>query len=119
MEEKKYKINGMTCTACARAVERAVKKLDGVSEADVNYATEYLNISYENEKVNEAQIKKAVKKAGYSLSEEEGYSISADSNEKQKKDEKSIDFFGSIYSSLAFDCDASYGRCKTAFIYRS
>lgn len=98
MEEKKYKINGMTCTACARAVERAVKKLDGVSEADVNYATEYLNISYENEKVNEAQIKKAVKKAGYSLSEEEGYSISADSNEKQKKKMKNQLIFSAVFT---------------------
>lgn len=98
VEEKKYKINGMTCTACARAVERAVKKLDGVSEADVNYATEYLNISYENEKVNESQIKKAVKKAGYSLSEEEGYSISADNNEKQKKKMRNQLIFSAVFT---------------------
>ena len=32
----------MTCAACAKAIERVTKKLDGVIEANVNYATEKL-----------------------------------------------------------------------------
>lgn len=41
------KISGMTCASCAKAVERAVKKLDSSVEASVNMATEKLSISYD------------------------------------------------------------------------
>ncbi len=57
----------MTCAACAKAVERATKKLDGVSDSTVNYATEKLNINYDNSKVTVDDIKKAVEKAGYKV----------------------------------------------------
>jgi Cu+-exporting ATPase len=46
-------------------VERAVKKLDGVIEANVNAASEKLNIRFEDSKVSVSDIKKAVEKAGY------------------------------------------------------
>lgn len=36
------KIGGMTCAACSKAVERVVKKLDGIESINVNIATEKL-----------------------------------------------------------------------------
>jgi Cu+-exporting ATPase len=63
--DKTLKIEGMTCAACAKAVERVTRKLDGVIEANVNLATEKLVISYEPAKVRIIDIKKAVEKAGY------------------------------------------------------
>lgn len=33
---KTFNIEGMTCAACARAVERVTRKLEGVSNANVN-----------------------------------------------------------------------------------
>lgn len=65
MENKTLRIEGMTCAACARAVERAAKKLDGISEANVNLATEKLSISYDSEKVSVPEVQAAVEKAGY------------------------------------------------------
>ena len=38
--KKMLKIEGMTCAACSKAVERACKKIDGVQESSVNLATE-------------------------------------------------------------------------------
>ena len=35
-----YKIGGMTCASCAKAVERVTKKLDGVEKSNINIATE-------------------------------------------------------------------------------
>ena len=64
---KTFKIEGMTCAACVKAIERVTKKLDGVIESNVNYATEKLNISYEPSKVRISDIKKAVEKAGYKI----------------------------------------------------
>lgn len=64
------KINGMTCAACARRVERVTQKLDGVTEASVNFATEKLSITFDETKLSIADIQKAVSKAGYEAIEE-------------------------------------------------
>ena len=71
-----YKITGMTCAACAKAVERVVKKLDGVEEQNVNIATEKLNIVYDRSKLNFDDIKCVIEKSGYGVEiEEENKSI--------------------------------------------
>ena len=44
--EKNFKIEGMTCAACVRAVERAVNKLEGIQEVGVNLATEKMVVKY-------------------------------------------------------------------------
>jgi Cu+-exporting ATPase len=81
---KSLKIQGMTCAACAKSVERVTKKLDGVIESNVNYATEKLNISYEPSKVRISDIKKAVEKAGYKALEEET-TVDTDKERKEKE----------------------------------
>ena len=58
-------VDGMTCASCSAAVERALKKLDGVSEASVNLATNRTAFSYDPAKVKLAQIREAITKAGY------------------------------------------------------
>ena len=58
-------VESMTCAACSAAVERAVKKLDGVSEASVNLATNRLRLEYDPARVKLSEIKTAVEKAGY------------------------------------------------------
>lgn len=66
-----YKITGMTCAACAKAVERVTKKMDGVYDQSVNIATEKLKIEYDNSKVSFDDIKQVVEKAGYGIIKEE------------------------------------------------
>ncbi len=65
MANKTLKIEGMTCASCAKAVERATKKLEGVRESSVNLATEKLSISYDEGKLSVEDIQAAVEKAGY------------------------------------------------------
>ncbi|MBE6048018.1 MAG: copper-translocating P-type ATPase, partial [Clostridium sp.] len=60
----------MTCSACASRIERVVKKLDGIDNAVVNFATEKLTVDIVNEKVGEEEIKTVVEKAGYKLLKE-------------------------------------------------
>lgn len=67
MLKQAFKIDGMTCSACASRIERVVKKLEGVDSASVNFATETLNISYDVNKVNNENIEEAVVKAGYKV----------------------------------------------------
>lgn len=81
---KSLRIEGMTCAACVKAVERAVKKIDGVNEANVNFATEKLNVSYDPSKVRVSDIKKAVGQAGYKAVEDE---VSVDTDKAKKEEE--------------------------------
>ncbi|WP_053954824.1 heavy metal translocating P-type ATPase [Inediibacterium massiliense] len=70
MKKEILKIEGMSCAACAKASERAVKKLDGVKEVNVNFATEKMSLEYDEEKLNIENIKESIKKAGYEAKEE-------------------------------------------------
>ena len=36
--ENQFQITGMTCAACANRIEKGLKKMDGVKEANVNLA---------------------------------------------------------------------------------
>lgn len=78
---KIFKIEGMECAACAKAVERAAGRLKGVMEANVNFATEKLSIKYEPSIVKVSDIKKAVEKAGYKVADEEN---TADADKERK-----------------------------------
>jgi Cu+-exporting ATPase len=70
MKTENFKIIGMTCAACAKTVERVVKKLDGASEVNVNVATEKMAVQFDEQKINTEIIKAAVSKAGYEALEE-------------------------------------------------
>lgn len=77
-------IGGMTCSSCAKAVERATKKLDGVEKSEVNFASERLYIEYDPSKVRLSLIKEAIEKAGYKALEEE-VSVDLDKERKEKE----------------------------------
>lgn len=62
-----YTITGMTCASCARNVEKTVSKLEGVTEAFVNIATEKLRVTYDPQKIGPEDMAKAVKDAGYGM----------------------------------------------------
>ncbi|MGL4909909.1 MAG: heavy metal translocating P-type ATPase [Cetobacterium sp.] len=71
MRNKKLKIEGMTCSSCANAVERALKKREGVFEANVNYATETLSINYDENQITLDQIKEVIVNTGYEVIDED------------------------------------------------
>lgn len=65
--DKKYKIGGMTCSACANRVERGIKKMEGMKDASVNFTTETLTVSFDENKVASNEIEKKVEALGYSV----------------------------------------------------
>src|SRR5690625_4590643 len=75
MSTKTLNIEGMTCASCVQTVERATNKLQGVTESNVNLATEKLTISYDENAISIKDIQTAVDKAGYKA-------ISADTENK-------------------------------------
>jgi Cu+-exporting ATPase len=58
-------VAGMTCASCVARVERALKKVPGVTEATVNLATESARVTFAPSEQAEAQIRRAVRNAGY------------------------------------------------------
>jgi len=58
-------IGGMTCASCVSRVEKALKKVPGVSDAAVNLATESARVSFEPSAQIEARLRRAVRDAGY------------------------------------------------------
>ncbi len=67
MESQKIElaIKGMTCAACVRRVEMALKDVDGVAEAVVNLSTERATVAYSPGRATIEQLKAAVSDAGY------------------------------------------------------
>ncbi|HEX6386716.1 MAG TPA: heavy metal translocating P-type ATPase [Anaerolineae bacterium] len=58
---------GMTCANCANTIERRLKKLDGVLDASVNFATEKATVRYVPGAITRADMVAAVRKAGYDV----------------------------------------------------
>lgn len=71
MADKSFAIEGMNCASCAAHVEKAAAKLEGITFASVNLATERLTIKYDERKATAAQVLEAVSKAGYKAVDDE------------------------------------------------
>lgn len=84
LNTSKIQIEGMTCAACAKNIERITRKLNGVMVANVNFATEKLTISFEPSLVRTSDIKKVIEKAGYKALEEE-INVDLDKEKKEKE----------------------------------
>lgn len=63
--KERYRVTGMTCSACSSHVEKAVSRLDGMEKASVNLLTETMEVSYDESKLDSTEIIAAVVKAGY------------------------------------------------------
>lgn len=63
--KKDFKVTGMTCAACSSRVERVLNKMEGVTKAEVNLATEELHVDYDDSKLNTQDIIGKIEKAGY------------------------------------------------------
>lgn len=58
-------IEGMTCASCVRRVTKAISRVDGVADANVNLATETAVVHLQPGLADLAAIEAAVAKAGY------------------------------------------------------
>jgi Cu+-exporting ATPase len=56
---------GMTCASCSSLVERALARVDGVSSASVNLASETATVEFDPSRVGPSELVRAVGDAGY------------------------------------------------------
>ena len=123
----KLKISGMTCSACANRIEKVVRKMDGVKEANVNFATETLTVNYDDKVITKADIEQKVEKIGFKIQKNiqshtykiEGMTCSACANRVEKVTKKmtgvesAVVNFATEKLSVSYDADAiSFGDIK-------
>ena len=65
MKKDKFDIKGMTCASCQAHVDKAVRKLAGVKEVNVNLLLNSMEVDYDEDKCDISSIEDAVKHAGY------------------------------------------------------
>ncbi|AKL96732.1 heavy metal translocating P-type ATpase [Clostridium aceticum] len=100
-EKKTFKVQGMTCSACANRVEKALNKIEGVTSANVNFAVEKVTIEYDPAVIRLAEMKRKVSSLGYELILEEEVKEEVDEDEikvtkAQKNMTTSLIFTGAI-----------------------
>ncbi|WP_260861886.1 Zn(II)/Cd(II)/Pb(II) translocating P-type ATPase ZntA [Citrobacter sp. Marseille-Q6884] len=76
-----WKVSGMDCAACARKVENAVRRVSGVNQVQVLFATEKLVVDAGSD--IRQQIESAVQKAGYTLRDEQASEEAPESRFKE------------------------------------
>ncbi|MEK6844489.1 MAG: heavy metal-associated domain-containing protein [Nanoarchaeota archaeon] len=64
MKKLKITISGMHCAGCAANVEKSLKKVSGVKQANVSLMTNKGFVEADD-KVSDEDIKKAIARAGY------------------------------------------------------
>jgi P-type Cu+ transporter len=64
-------LSGMTCTACARAIERTLSGTRGVERAHVNYATATATVEFDPGRARVGDLIDAIEDLGYGVPESE------------------------------------------------
>ena len=60
-------VKGMHCASCAMNIEKSLKRVSGVKNANVNYASEKVSVEYNSNLANESDLENAIKNAGYDV----------------------------------------------------
>lgn len=91
-------ISDMTCSNCAETNQKALEDVQGVIEADVNYATDESIIKYNPEDISIEKLYKSIDNAGYTPIKENNSNQNTDDNVKQSEVKKhlKLTLFGTI-----------------------
>ena len=96
----KFNITGMTCSACSSHVQRAVEKLEGAAEVQVNLLTNSMSVNYDEAFLSADKIIEAVENAGYGASIAEGL-------KRSSSNKNSADVAGKTSGTRSFQNDAA------------
>ena len=83
MKNVEFDVTGMSCASCSAHVEKAVNALSGIESASVNLLANSMTAVFDETKLTESDIIRAVKAAGYGASVK---SDKADLNAGRKKE---------------------------------
>lgn len=67
MEQLELRVNGMTCTACERRIERALAQVDGVVRSAVDHRAARVKIVFDPARTSAQTVRARIKQAGYEV----------------------------------------------------
>lgn len=67
MNSETFQVKGMHCASCSSVITKKLKKLPGIKDCDVNFATEKAKVSYDHHQVSVSDMNNEVNKLGYEL----------------------------------------------------
>jgi len=89
-QKVELKIEGMACASCAAAVEKSVKKIDGVISCEVNLIMNSAVVAYDAKKAKITDMIEQVEKAGYHAEEKKTDKSQTDRKAEMKKQEEDL-----------------------------
>ncbi len=57
--------SGFSCPSCVTKIDKQIRRIDGVNDVEVHFASGRIEIDHDPQKVTVADLVSAVKKAGY------------------------------------------------------
>lgn len=66
-QKKTFSVRGMHCASCVVLIEQSLRKVPGVSEANVNLATNKATVTYDTDRASEQDLQDAVSRTGYEI----------------------------------------------------
>lgn len=96
-----YKVEGMSCAACAASIEKVLNKMNGVEGATVNFAAETVTFSYDSQLVRLSEIKAKLAKLDFKLIEDEE-EVKTDNKKSEVKFTRNRLIFTSLFAIPAF-----------------
>ena len=65
MKKADLNVTGMHCASCSTLINRSLSKTEGVTEANVNYATAKARVVFDEKKLSETDLIKIIQSRGY------------------------------------------------------
>ncbi len=69
--KKTFKVEGMSCVNCARTIEIALKRKDGIRDVEVSFELGRVKVDFDEDKIGEEEIVRTIDSLGYRVVEEE------------------------------------------------
>lgn len=82
-EKTSFPVLNMHCASCAMNVENTVKKMEGVTFSNVNFANATLTVEFDKNKLSPEEIQKNIREIGFDI-------ILGSKVEQEKKRNRSI-----------------------------
>ena len=67
-----FEITGMNCTGCANSIKTYLQNLEGISNVEINFASEFGEVTFDQSIISKDKIKKEINNLGYEISAEDG-----------------------------------------------
>lgn len=66
-----FEITGMNCTGCANSIKTYLQNLEGINNVEINFASEFGEVSFDHSKISKEKIKREINNLGYEISSED------------------------------------------------